>query len=392
MKWEADARLLYKEVVKNIPLPVKLIAAPSISRAAEKEAYIEGRETVSKEGLVEGIFEVVPQSYRARVVANLTALGINCSSYLNSGSTSNPVQKDLKGLWDNLLKIAEEIRVPVNEARTRSVLETFGFFFRNSPVSFRIERHPHAAPSLSVRYLETMKAHTPDPLTSAVLRGYMAEDTSPLFALFEEMKLKFDILGYGVNLDVSRGISKIAATLTPVSIDSVLQLDNLPKSVKKNVAHMKKGGFARIAMFEYDFINRSFQMFVMIREPSAASATQYRKFLSMFAIENLSAETMKHIVRSNVIGFAFSWAHDEAVQVSFTELHPHKKAAAARLEGLLKTGIDDAAFLPDGNCFIFETTVSGLANNSDSLNSFAIESDVDGALTREISKAAQAGV
>ncbi|MBN2717020.1 MAG: hypothetical protein JXX14_14310 [Deltaproteobacteria bacterium] len=194
MKWEADARTLYKEVVKNIPLPVKLIAAPSISRAAEKGAFKCGHKAVSKAGLIEGIFEAVPQSYRARVVANLTALGIDCNEYLNSLAQRAPVQKDLLALWDSLIKLGKEFQIHVNEVRTRAVLETFSPFFRNSPLTFRLESLTDAPPELTVRYLETMKPHTPDPLTTAVLKGFMAEDTSSPFALFEEMKLSFDIL------------------------------------------------------------------------------------------------------------------------------------------------------------------------------------------------------
>jgi hypothetical protein len=99
MRWEPDARQLYNEVVRNISQPVKLIAAPPIRKAAERGAMDRGRTTVTRTDLVDGIFDVVPQSFRARVVANLTSRGIDCSNYLNGSVRRFLDGTDLKHFW-----------------------------------------------------------------------------------------------------------------------------------------------------------------------------------------------------------------------------------------------------------------------------------------------------
>lgn len=200
MNWESSAKSLYKNIVENIPMPVKLIATPAISAAAEKRATANGKSDVTQTDLIEGIFEVVPQSFRARMVANLTSFSIDCEKHLTICNQPSGEDTNLAQLWSTLLSLSKSYDVPIDEAKTKAALETYSAFYKTSPLSIRMATSPQNNRELSVRYLQTIKAHTPDPLTMAVHNGFIAEDKSPLFLLFTESRQKLDVLGYGVDV------------------------------------------------------------------------------------------------------------------------------------------------------------------------------------------------
>ncbi|MBN2715266.1 MAG: hypothetical protein JXX14_05390 [Deltaproteobacteria bacterium] len=193
-------------------------------------------------------------------------------------------------------------------------------------------------------------------------------------------------LGYGVILDVSRGITRLAATLTPISIESVLKLAHLPISLKKNAAHLKKYGLTRIAMFEYDFVRQRFHMFVMIREPSCVDRDEYRRLLSDLQLMPVSDDILNQCSCAHVVSFAFDWKSERVAHASFTSLHRNIRQAPAYFDPLLASAQQSQVFYPAGhqaifNINIFEATVS-----------YAMDSDFEGAMSSEILKATQAGV
>ena len=285
-----------------------------------------------------------------------------------------------------MLSTSGSVQVPVDELRTRKVLETYSRFFSSSPLTLRLEVHPGKAPALSVRYLETMRAHTPEPLTTAVLKGYVSEDTSPLFALFEEMKLTFDILGYGVNLDVSRGITRLSAAFVPIPVETILTLEHLPKSLKQHLGFFKKHGLTRVAMLEYDFAAQLIHVFVMVRDPSCVMPGAYRSLLSDLNFDTASDAAVSQCARANMMDFAFSWQHDECDTACFSTLHPQRCTVPSVDVPLIEACLGNTEFFPRDNQVIFSHIFSASAH------SYLLDSDFGGAISQAVLKVCQAGI
>jgi 6-linalyl-2-O,3-dimethylflaviolin/7-geranyloxy-5-hydroxy-2-methoxy-3-methylnaphthalene-1,4-dione synthase len=386
MRWEPDARQLYNDVVRNISQPVKLIAAPPIRKAAERGAMERGRTVVTRTDLVDGIFDVVPQSFRARVVANLTSLGIDCSNYLNGSVRKFLAGTDLKQLWEMLMSVARHTGIAVDEVRTRAILEAYSQYYRKSPVSLRYVLNPAEGQALSVRYLETVGAHTPDPLTTAVIRGFVDENGSPMFALFEEMKLQCDVLGYGVDMDVMKGTKKFRAVLSPVPIDYLRILSRLPDSVTSTIKLLKSHGMNRIFMLGFDFEHQQLNLYVLIRNSRRLASDKLLAMMNDLQIPTPPTPLLEHCGHARAVVFSFSWQSDRVERICFTSLYAKDAPLPSIVPSTVVEKLKKAGFCRDKDAFLLGVLFDAAQHW------FQLECDFEGALSRELLRGALAGV
>jgi hypothetical protein len=345
-----------------------------------------GRTTVTRTDLVDGIFDVVPQSFRARVVANLTSLGIDCSNYLNGSVRRFLDGTDLKQLWEMLMSVARHTGIAVDEVRTRAILEAYSQYFRKSPVALRFVSEPTNGPSLSARYLETVGAHTPDPLTTAVIRGFVDENGSPMFALFEEMKLHCDVLGYGVDMDVVKGVKMFRAVISPVPIDYLRMLSQLPQSVKLNTEILKSHGMARIFMMGFDFERELLNLYVLVRDASKVAPVKLAAMMNDLRLPVASLTQLEHCGQTKAVVFSFSWHSDSVQRICYTSLYARDASLPTIVETAMVHQLKKAEFCREKDTYLLGTLFDATQCW------FQIECDFGGSLSQDLLRGAMAGV
>ncbi|MBN2528233.1 MAG: hypothetical protein JXR76_17705 [Deltaproteobacteria bacterium] len=386
MKWDPDARALYKNVIKNIPLPQKLIATPSISWAAEKTAASRSAMRVSLADVLSGIFEVVPQSFQARTVANLTALGVDCKPYLHGSQRLSVIQTDLKQLWKTLITLGNQLGVAVDEVKTRAILEAYSNYFTRAPIAIGAASNDRMPKTLFVRYLDTVQHQTPDPVTKAVLKGFLPEDDTPLLSLFEEMKMNLEIVGYGTTLDVTTGVSILRVALPPVQMDALLQLQHLPAAVKRNRSVLNRFDMDRFSMLGFDLRECTVSLFALIRCPSSELSGKYSDLLNELHLSNISDSLLTHCALSRVVHFTFSWQNDAIEKVCFTTIHSAPNTVPVEFDAFLDKCIRMPEFSPCSPKYILTTAVERENHY------FVLENDYSGDMQEVILRACRAGI
>jgi hypothetical protein len=285
-----------------------------------------------------------------------------------------------------LMSVARHTGITVDEVRTRAILEAYSQYFRKSPVALRFISEPTSVPSLSARYLETVGAHTPDPLTTAVIRGFVDENSSPMFALFEEMKLQCDVLGYGLDMDVAKGIKMFRAVISPVPIDYLRMLSQLPESVKLNTEILKSHGMARIFMIGFDFERELLNLYVLVRDASKVVPVKLAAMMNDLQLPVASLNQLEHCGQTKAVVFSFSWHSDSVQRICYTSLYARDASLPTIVEPAVVHKLKKAEFCGEKDTYLLGTLFDATQRW------FQIECDFGGSLSQDLLRGAMAGV
>ncbi|MBN2342829.1 MAG: hypothetical protein JXX29_22600 [Deltaproteobacteria bacterium] len=389
MKWEKDAQALYDSVDQHIPAAMKQIANPLIQAAAERRCAQQNADRVTLTHLIEAIFEVVPQTFKARMVAILTSLEVDCGSYIAAAENTKIPQTDIRQLTESMRTLSEHLGLTMRDDKLKKLLSLYDHFFKYSPVSLGVSTNSEKKYALTLRYLETGQAHTPDPLTMAMVNDILPQGRTPLTDFFEEAKRSFDVLGYGVEVNVESGMSQIWMALFPIEMDKLLSLKHLPPAAKQHVEIFQKYNMSRISLITFDLTHQMVSLHVMRKTPTAVSPDVFRnllKELSGIPDHAVSPELLDYLAGAHIIHFTFSWQSDVASQVCFNRLHGTKENVPVQLDSVLSMCVEDFVFT-NGN----ERFIVGVAISSAGIR-FLIENDYNGRMLTEIQKGCRVGI
>lgn len=388
MKWKNETEELFRQFLKKIPRLTKTLAGSAILKASEQRCEERGDSVVTTADLIVGIFRATPHVFLPRVRDNLESLGVEYRKHIDNTPPRISEKKiDLKLLKQDLKSISTEININYNEAFIGRVLTAYEPYFETSPFSLSISTTPSKARLLSVGYLELLKPHNPDPLTIAINEGFITKDGHPIFNMFEEARETFDVTGYGINLDVSHGLSRLFLVPSPSSVESLFILDNLPKNTQGCTHRLARYGLNHFSLFAFDFFEKCIEMYFMVKDPVQVTPQQYHNLLREFAICNEDSELLGYCANASIISFRFSWQRDRVDKVGFAVLSKDKFGIPDQFHPLLESIVDGSSSIRDSA----GGYVIGIAFAPEGLH-FRIEKDYSGTMMDCIKRAVDAGV
>jgi hypothetical protein len=340
---------------------------------------------VGEADVIVGFFDITPEAFRSQVIANLTSLGIDYGSYLSGASTAGRAT-DLGRLMADLAAMSKVAEVPFEAAVTKSVIDAYADFFQSAPVAMRTTSKPKERRDLSVRYLDMQRNHEPDPLTTAVKKGFVTDDGHPIYAFYAETKERCGAFGFGVDLNVRSGFSKIwmAPDVSRATLDLVAGLPHLPEAAKRTRDHFARHGLCSFGLFGFDFVHRTTNLYFMIKQPTAPR--DYGDLLSDVGIVPDRPATLAACAPAHVLYYSFSWEKDSVQRVCFAVVCDNRSQVPTHLDPLVDRCVADDAFMRGGPKCIYSVVLGPHGHY------FKIDNDYSGTMATDLVEAGVVGV
>ena len=386
MEWQSKVKKLYEEIVAGTPETVRPIVGPVVREAAEKKCMERNGKDVAEVDLVIAMFEVTPPAFQDMMKKDLKRLNVDLDKYLAKIKCTYKFNTDLKELVDQILKIGELTEVSSDEKSIWKVLNAYRDFYIGSTVTIRTTTKPKEERDISVRYLEHMIPHNPDPYTTAINEGLIEKNGHPIHKMIPEILSTFDILGWGVDLDVRKGLSKIWPFIVPGPFEPTYSMSTIPTSIKKHRNYFEKHGLNVFSVFGLDFQNNTTNVYFMIKDPSKARQEIYESLLKELNFEIGPPEVMKKCCEALTIYYTFSWDSDRVERICFGIGCPQEEQVPLHFHPLIKKYVENIPVITNIHKFICSITFDreGLF--------FKIENDYTESMIDLLSMGAQAGL
>jgi hypothetical protein len=388
MEWEPKAEALYSRIVARVPAPQRDLVASSLRRGAEGRTSRNHGTKVVESDVVVGMFESTPEAFHSQVRANLGSLGIDYSAYLATAAKSDGLTKiDLSKLLADLEEMSVSLGVPYEEAKMREAILAYGEYFEKSPVAMRMTTRSKTSRNLAVRYLDFLNLAKGDPLATAKEKGFVADDGHPVFALFEEAKLLCSAIGYGVDLDVSAGFSKIwlVPSVQNATLDVLAGMENLPQGAKNTLGHFARFGLNVFGLIGFDFGRKTMNLYFMIKDP-ASKSRDYGAQLSDLGFPVDQAEFLDACRPAQALYYTFSWASAKTERVCFPVVCSDHSQVPMRFDSLFEIALGNASFTGGRQTCIYSIVWSQEGNY------FKVDNDYSGTMASQLIEAAEVGV
>lgn len=386
MEWQPDVRKLYDDMVLKIPETMRPIVSPVLFEKTEKRCTERSGKEVNEVDLIVALFEVTPPPFQPTMTADLESLGVDYEKYLLLVKGGFKHNTDLNQLVKNLKIIGEFTKVKINEEAVWKVLKAYKDFFSGSSISIRTTTLPEENRDISVRYVELMISHDPDTYTTAINKGLLEKSDHPIHKMFSEVNEKFDILGYGVDLDVRVGLSKLWFLIVPISIEVAYTVSTFPDSVKKHADYFAKFGLSTFSLIGLDFLHNTTNIYVMIKDPSTAKPKKYSALLEELDFDVGSPEVMEKCCDARTIYYTFNWESDEIERVCFGMVCPIKEDVPVQFHPLMEEFVEKVPFASDLHRYIYSIAFSRKGYY------FKVENDYNGTMIELLLMSAQAGI
>lgn len=387
MKWEKETEELFRQFLENVPGLTRTLARTAIHKASEQRCEERDGHVVTTADFIVGIFRSTPHVFQSRARDNLESLGVEYAKYIDTPQRRFKKKIDLKRLQRDLISIGTAFNITCDEARIERVLKAYRPYFETSLSSLNILTTPSKSNAVSVEYFELLRPHDPDPLTTAIKEGFIIEDGHRIFDMFEEARETFDVTGYGVHLDVSRGLSQLFLMPSPSSVESLFVLDNLPKNVQSYTHRLARYGLNHFSLFAFDFIEKCIEMCFMVKDPSQMTSRQYHNLLREFAIYADDDELLEYCANACIITFRFSWQRDCVEKVGFAVLSQEESGVPDPLHPMLDSMLSCRSSLRNAT----GGYIVGIAFSPEGLY-FKIDKDYSGTMIDGIKRVVDAGV
>jgi hypothetical protein len=374
MKWNAATEELYQRIVDNVPPSKKVFVEAPLRRGAEARASDGGAELVTDSAVILGFFDVTPEAFHSQVIANLEDLGIDYEKFLGSSSPAAG-KRDFAHFLADLKAMSAIAEVPFDEARTRAVIKAYAEFFETAPVAMRTTTKPKERRDLSVRYLDMQRKHEPDPLVTALAESF-----------YEEAKDACGAFGFGVDLNVRSGFSKIwmAPDVGCATLDAVMGLPSLPPAAKKIQGHFAKYGLDVFGLFGFDFVHRTTNLYFMIKHPEAPR--DYAELLADVSFTPDLPEALEACRPAHVLYYSFSWDADTVQRVCFAVVCEDKSQVPVHFDPLIGKCVAEPAFMKGGERCIYSVVWAPRGHY------FKIDNDYSGTMAADLVAAGVVGV
>lgn len=356
MDWEPEIKQLYDKVVEGIPEMVRPIIKPMLFETAEKKCLERNGKRVAEVDFVVALFQITPPAFQPTMIKDLDALGISYNRYLAKVESNFKCNTDLNQMVDDILKIGEIIGVKCNEDAIWKVLNAYSTFFKGSPISIRTTTKPIGKRDVAVRYVELMMPHNPDPYTTAIDKGLIEKNGHPIHEMVLEAHDTFDIMGYGVDIDVSTGMSKIWSFIVPGPLDPIYSMKTVPESMKLYDDYFKKHGLTVFGLFAFDFLHKTTNIYFMLQRPSKATYESCVALVEDLGFEKASKEIMEGCCDAAHLNYSFSWDSNKIERLCFGISCDDYKDVPVHLHPLMKEFVEKTPLQCEKKKFIWGAT------------------------------------
>ncbi|MBD3196955.1 MAG: hypothetical protein GF317_18020 [Candidatus Lokiarchaeota archaeon] len=386
MQWEEEVRSLYEKMVERIPESVRPIIKPALAEAAEKKCTERSGNKISEVDLVVALFEVTPPAFQPTMIEDLKDLGVDYDRYLAKVQGDFKCKNNLEQLVKDTLKLCDLVGVKGDENAIWKVLNTYEEFFRGSSLSIRTTTKPVERRDLSIRYVELMQAHKPDAYTSAIENGLIENNGHIIHQAIKEAIETFQIMGYGIDIDARKGLSKIWPFVVPGSIDPIFSMKNYPKSAAKYKEYFKKHGLEIFSLFAFDFSHKTTNIYFMLKDPSKNTLEACKGLVTDLGFELESDEVMEMCANAAHLNYTFSWDTDTVQRLCFGITCQNADEVPTDLHPLIGEFVENSPFQSDIHKYIY-----GVTFMPDGVY-YKIENDYNGTMVDFLLMGAQAGI
>ena len=83
MEWEKDTEELFERIIEKVPEGFRPSVKPMMLEAAEKRCIERNGSYTNEADLITGIFDIIPEAFKAMMVEDLKSLGIDHTSFFS---------------------------------------------------------------------------------------------------------------------------------------------------------------------------------------------------------------------------------------------------------------------------------------------------------------------
>lgn len=387
MEWQIEIKELYDNLILKMPETVRPIIAPLLLQTAEKKC--EGRRgaNVTERDFVIALFEVTPAAVQPIMIEDLKSLNVDYNKWMVYVKSGFKYNMDLKQTVKDLKKITDLVEIDHNEEAIWKVLNAYKEFFSGSSISIRTTTKPKEQRDVSIRYVELMITHDPDPYITATNEGLIKKDSHPLHRMFYEIYEKFEMMGHGIDLDVRVGLTKIWSFIAPCPIEQVYSMETIPNSIQPLRDYFSKHRLTTFVLFALDFYHKTVNLYFLVKDPSKIKPEQYEALLKDLDFEIASPEVMERCCEATTIYYTFSWDSPKVERICFGVLCPEgKEQVPVHFHPIMKDFVENAPFVSEKKTFIYSITFTR------SGHFFKVENDYNGSMIEILLMGAKAGL
>ncbi|MHA1884419.1 MAG: aromatic prenyltransferase [Promethearchaeota archaeon] len=386
MEWQPEVKELYDDIVLRIPEMVRPVIKPELFQKAEIKCEQRNGKMVAEIDLIVALFEITPNAFQPTMIEDLKALNVNYNLYLPKVESNFKCSNDLEQMIKDFAKICDITGVNFNENAARKAFDAYKEFFTGAPVSIRTTTKPVERRDVALRYVEFFMPHNPDPYTHAINEGLIKIDDHPIHDMFKEVMDTFQMMGYGVDVDASTGLSKIWPFIVPGSIEPLFTLKSAPESIKNYRDYFIKHGLTDFALFAFDFLHNTTNIYFMIQQPPKPSYDSCVSLVEDLGLKIDSEEAMEGCRRAVHLNYTFNWESDKLERLCFGIAADTHEEVPVHFHPLIEKFVKESPLQSESQKFIWGVTFT---NNG---LYYKIENDYNGAMVDFLGMGTKAGL
>lgn len=386
MKWHPEVKNLFENIVLGIPEMVRPAVKPALFEAAEKKCIERNGNEVAEVDLIVALFEVTPPAFQPTMIGDLQKLGVDYDRYLAKVQSNFKCNTDLKKMVKDISTICDFTGVRFNKEAIWKAFHSYEKFFIGAPVSIRTTTKPVDKRDVAVRYVEFFIPHNPDPYTTAVNEGLIEKNGHPIHDMIIEAIDTFEIMGYGVDVDASTGLSKIWPFVVPGSIEPIYSMKSIPESMKNCRDYFIKHSLTAFSLFAFDFLHNTANIYFMLKQPAKSSYESTISLVEDLGFQLPSRDVMEGCREAVHLNYTFNWTSERVERLCFGMVSEDSKDVPIHLHPLMKEFIEKTPLQSKSNKFIWGVTFTNKGFY------YKIENDYNGAMIDFLDMGCKAGL
>ncbi len=264
--WSEPIKSLFDGIILGVPTEFRDFVKVLLKDTTEGKCNNRNGTSVTENDLLTSLFEITPEPFKKDATENAIKLGVDVSKYLNEEAPQED-KLSIERICEDLEKGANMVGVEFNTTEVQNVLHAFRDYFLGSPLSFRTTTKDQLSRDLSLRYVELFKGH--DPITIASSNNLLQTNGHAMHGLIPGIQSTGHNLGYGNDLNVSKGLSKIWSFFTsPITTEEAVNINSLPPGVKKHKDYFLKHDLNIVSVFGADYLSNTMNIYFMIFDNS----------------------------------------------------------------------------------------------------------------------------
>lgn len=386
MEWQSEVKELFDKVVLGIPEMVRPAVKPALFEAAEKKCMERIGKEVAEIDLVVALFEVTPPAFQPTMIEDLSKLGIDYNKYLPKVKSDFKCNTDLNQMVEDLGVICDITGVKCNKAAIWKAFNAYEKYFRGAPISIRTTTKPIEKRDVAVRYVELFIPHNPDPYTTAINEGLLQRNGHPIHEMIVESIDTFDIMGYGIDVDATTGLSKIWPFIVPGSIEPIFAMKSIPPGMKMYKDYFIKHELSAFSLFAFDFLHNTTNIYFMLKQPPKSTYESCISLVEDLGFKPASKEAMEGCRKAAHLNYSFSWESKKIERLCFGITCDDPKEVPVHLHPLIEEFVEKTPLQSDSRKFVWGVTFT---NNG---LYYKIENDYNGTMVDFLGMGCKAGL